>query len=331
MKEKHSHKLNPYERLEEIVSYITAYQDIVRNEDDPDKISPAHLEISKQFDRASLLKLIITKVEPYIRNYPQIAFRKTNEDLKSDFFVYIYERFENILDKYDHNLGKFSTYLSIKLKNYFLNYVRRVKMMNKIKLINYEITPSTENIFKDRYNLELNVAEREEYIGEKKKETSLLINLKKDPFRYLCIKLYFFELFTKNDFIMLVNYLGVAQADYPSVHKDISELSEEVHRKKLVKIYYENCLNKTYYQNMVREEEIRDIVTVDKHKDTLSEIMAKQKRINDRRGVLLQKYYTINIFPSMKAIAKVLRTEATKVSNIINYYKQYLSKKDIKE
>ncbi len=321
-------KQNPYERLEEVVPYIIAYQQLKYERADTTKLSSEIQRYLEQFDSGSLFRLIITKVEPYIRNYPQLAFRKTNEDLKSDFFVYIYERFEGILEKFDNNLGKFSIYLSIKLKNYFLNYIRRAKVMNKIKSINYEIDTASEAIFKDSYNLELNVSEREIYVEEKSREKSLLDNLKREPFRYLCIKLYFFDLFTEKDFSMLMSYLKVNEQTISIVKKNIDALSEEVHRKRLVKIYYENCLNKTHYQNMLRSESLRDLKLVNRDKGTIKELVEKHESISKRRSALLQKYYAVNIFPSMKAIACVLQTEATKVSNIINYYKQYLNKKD---
>ncbi len=306
--DKNGLRVNVYGKLEDVVPIVVEYQK--RHADGKDV--------------EGLMNLIMIQLRPYITNYPHFAFRKNDEDLKSDFFIYIYERFESVVRKYDPALGKFSTYLSIKLKHHFFNYMRRLKSRNKIRVSTYTLDSTIETVSRDEDDVLLKVAENESYMNEKKIKKDLFKEVEGDLFRFLCIKLYYIDFFEDDDFSKLVLYLDFKSEKLKdSLHDEVSNLQDEIFKKKKTKLYYELCLNKIYQQRLERQNKI---ISLDNQAD-LAELLEKQKKVSDRKESLLNRYHAVNIFPSMKSVADIMRSEPNKISNVINYYKKYLKRK----
>lgn len=60
---------------------------------------------------------ILTEISPFIRNYPGFVWGCRDEDLKSDFYLYVLERLDVILRHYDETKCRFVTYLSVCLRH----------------------------------------------------------------------------------------------------------------------------------------------------------------------------------------------------------------------
>ena len=266
---------------------------------------------------------ILNGICQYIKYYPQIAFRKNDEDLQSEFFMYIMERFNDIVLKYNPESSKFSTYLSIRLKSHFLNYLKREK--NKR---NFDILPSSDKEFlfenKDKiYEQEyMQVAESEgnyEVYNVEDISTNFFNNLKHDTLKYLALKLYYVDFFDSNDLNLLKDYLK--HDNYKNIFQKFTNFLEETQNKKAVKLCYEEKLNKLHYDLMQIENKIE--------KGEISQEEAEQliEKISIKKTKSLSKYHSIKVSPSIKAIANILETDITKISNIINYYKNSIKKK----
>ncbi len=91
----------------------------------------------KENKNQKLLKDLIEKVSPLIYNFPRIVF---NADIDNcgEFYIYVIERFNKFIFKYDNNIASFKTWFFILLKSYYINWLksksnRRLENEEKIK------------------------------------------------------------------------------------------------------------------------------------------------------------------------------------------------------
>lgn len=269
------------------------------------------------------LNIIIEKIAPYIRNYPQFAFRKSDEDIKSDFFLYVYERFDGFLKKYDPKLSKFSTYLSIKLKNHFLNFLRREKSMNKIEVVSYEVDSVSEVIFQESENV-WKVSERQKLNNKASEIERDFFNSKKNPFRYICTKLYYFDFFNEEDFLLLKK---LTKKKYSEILSEINQFAEDIAKRKRNKLKYEFRLNKVHHKMMTISKKIESL-SKESEKGEQREL---QKKLNVKKNEILRKYNSISTRPTMRSVAKILSVDTSKVQNVINYFKSSVKKRDYRK
>ena len=291
---------------------------VIKNEN-IDGVLPMVLDYQQNPSKAKLNE-VIESLAPYIRNYPQFAFRKNDDDIKSDFFLYILERFDGFLVKYDHSLSNFSTYLSIKLKNHFLNYLRREQSRNKLTVYSYEIDSLSETIFNEDEHSWKTSEEEKIDVHTEKLEKEIFADSQKNSFRYLCVKLYFFDFFKEEDFLLLKEH---TKKTYSVLLSEINNFAEEIARKKRNKLKYEFRLNKIHYKIIKISDEIKNTPT-----ENVEKIEELQKKLNSRRDEVLIRYNSVSVRPTMRAVADILSADVSKVQNVINYFKSGIKKRD---
>lgn len=75
---------------------------------------------------------ILELISPYIYNYPRVVFNSSSDGC-GEFYEYILSRLEKILDLYRESDAKFVTWLTVVLRNRYLNFVRERISGNKVK------------------------------------------------------------------------------------------------------------------------------------------------------------------------------------------------------
>lgn len=252
----------------------------------------------------SLLKEILDHISPYIWAYPKLSFCNLNEDVASDFYLYIHERFENVLLKYRVTLGKFSTYLSIRLQTYFLNFIgdrnKDPKNISHLPLLEEQLILSTEN-------------QEEVHVQTQVFLNQLRIYKLKDNKRYLILKLYYFDWFDEDDFILCTKIFSLT---YSELLNQLDVLRNHIWKKKQQKFQYETQLNQLYTKNVNHHSFVKN------HSD----VQNSPKQWKKIQQNLLDKYLATNCYPAAKVIAEITGCTEYVVSNIINGYKKIIKK-----
>ncbi len=274
-----------------------------------------------------LKKKITNALSPYFKYYPKMSFRIFDEDLLSDFYLYVLERIDRILEKYQQQLSQFMTYLSLRLRTYWFNFVKHKKMNEKI-LLSYPL--NDENLIKDPTENTLTFSDNQE---EKTSQhdtfkyffpfVKKLIHSKDKTgmatFRYLVLKLLFFDFFNADDFIVLKNYL---KRPYGQVLVKINQFQIALNEKKNQQMKWEIRLNKIFHKMNSLSLNLASLPTDEK--------IILQNKMKKQQEKILDKYYQTKIEPAAKDIARVLEQEdERKINNVINYYKKVASKKPI--
>ena len=290
-----SQYLSDKEKINSLTQKIISYQD---------KLEP------------SLLKEILDFISPYIWFYPKLSFRNINEDIASDFYLYIHERFESLILKYQSSMGKFSTYLAIRLQTYFLNFVTQRK--NQFKDI------GSLPLLEDQLVVDTSEDNQTEILGETKVFLEQLEKLKlKDSRKYLIVKLYYFDWFDEDDFVLLKD---VFSNSYSGVLEKLDIMRNHIYDKKNKQLQYENQLNKLYTKNVSykeyfsKEKKSNNDQSNEQLDNSDSKWRTKQKQI-------MYKYLRIVTYPSFKKIAEATELEEKIITNTINSYKKNLKKR----
>lgn len=260
----------------------------------------------------NLLQLLWEQVSEYVRFYPTLAFRERDDDRLSDFYLYIFERRESLFNKYNPSLAVFSTYLSIRLRTYYLNFIAQEKIHQKIKITYAD----KEEIFAESKDEAL--ALRDDFTEDKNLLDVKIIfpDSQNDTLKYLVIKLYYFDFFSEDDFLLLKSFTG---KNYMSLLKMINDLKNKLFEKVSNQLKIDEKINKVYFEILSFQEKKSNTLLVE-------EKITMEKEINLRRKNLLEKYKKISVFPPFKIIAEILSQSEVKVANLIVYYKKTLEK-----
>ena len=258
----------------------------------------------KKLDLA-VSKEILKEISPYIWAYPKLSFRNLNEDIASDFYLYIHERFDNLLLKYQISLGKFSTYLAIRLQTYFFNFIaqrkQQLKDLEDLPLLEEQVT------FNHEESKEVSI-KTEVFLNQLE-----LLRLK-DSQKYLIIKLYYFDWFDENDFIL---FTKIFSTTYAEVLTKMDQMRNYLYKKKQKQLEYENQLGKIYTQNVSHQQYLKKEQV---EKEANNEWKKKQK-------IIIEKYLATTIFPSATIIKEITGLEKRVIENTINSYKKVIKKK----
>ena len=141
------------------------------------------------------------------------------EDTLQDFFLYIYEKRENLSD-----LDNIATYLFTSYKRFLLNVIKKNK---KIKYLDF----TTETINDIQFTKEELIIEQETESFRNKNITKLLNKLPKRQKEVIYLKYYSCLKAAEISEIMDINYQSVIN----TLHKAIKSLKEEISILKLFK------------------------------------------------------------------------------------------------
>ena len=109
----------------------------------------------------------------------------------------------------------------------------------------YEIDSLSETIFNEDEHSWKTSEEEKIDVHTEKLEKEIFADSQKNSFRYLCVKLYFFDFFKEEDFLLLKEY---TKKTYSVLLSEINNFAEEIARKKRNKLKYEFRLNKIHYK-----------------------------------------------------------------------------------
>ncbi len=279
-------------------------------------------------------EFIIANLSTYIYYFPKLAFRVGDEDLLAEFYLYVFERMDKVLEKFDSKMSGLSTYLGIRLRTYWLNFITHKSKQNQKALVGKTISLASDEIASiggtnskddgqdyNSENYQENILELNEeqlfadtgldalffqYFPFKKKDLTDLETPRtlQSAFKYLVMKLYYFDFFHNDDFILLKEYLGVS---YGKALKIIDDFREKLSLKQIKQNQGEDKLI-SIFNRLVQSKE--------KGQQKYSDLLKQQK-------VILDNYYKVKDEPAVKDIAQVMQEKnARKVWNIIQYQKR---------
>lgn len=256
-----------------------------------------------------LLQKIADEVSAYIYIYPRLAFKNRDEDTSAGFYLYMQDKFKKIIINYDNIKSKFSSYLSICLQSHFLNYINK-KNKEKRKNQNLKLFENydyTANLSKNTKNQNVLNVEKQLDEGLEENLNIFFKNLSKgDQLKYILFKLFCFDFFDEEDFVLLKK---ISKKSFGECLKKTQEINDEIHQKKKKKLQYNYKLNEIHYQYLSEIEE------------------KKRKSIRNKKVVILKKYNSIIITPSIKLISETVNIPFNKTNNIITNFKRNLLKK----
>lgn len=151
-----------------------------------EKVSNLILQFQKTSDKETL-KQIIKGVSDMIYNYPLLVFHKGMDDC-SDFYIYLIERLEKLIKKYNPALSAFNTWFNIVLKSQCINWLN--SKANKKKNNNPALSLNNDSIFIELAVTESHNKNEENYI--KLTVSEYIDSLK--GFDFLLIKLLYFTI-----------------------------------------------------------------------------------------------------------------------------------------
>ncbi|HOJ49807.1 MAG TPA: hypothetical protein PKW55_03245 [Spirochaetota bacterium] len=77
------------------------------------------------------IKDILEIISDLIINFPKIGFSNFDEDLCSDFYLYVVERLPKIIENYNEKeSATFKTFLFLVLRRHYLNFIKKFKREN---------------------------------------------------------------------------------------------------------------------------------------------------------------------------------------------------------
>ncbi len=83
---------------------------------------------------------LIEELSIMIYNYPRIVFN-ASEDYCSEFYIYVIERLQNFILKYNVKKSSFNTWFNIVLKSHYLNWVKINNKGNNFNIISFDYKP----------------------------------------------------------------------------------------------------------------------------------------------------------------------------------------------
>ena len=246
---------------------------------------------------------IIHLITPYVFNFIDWVYGIKDHDTKSDFYLYIIERFEPLLLGYKREGSLFSTYLSVSLKNYWKKFNRDLK--NK-----YEIE------FED---VDVNEYPDEKVSNEEINFTNDIFNEElHNKFNYLILKLVFFDFFNEDDFVHLKE---LSNKSIPDCLFFLDKLSEEIMEKKKRQNLYESRISRLHQLIIMGQKQIY------LNNDSKDEIKDSEIKINKKQDELLSLYHSVKVCPNYQTIGDFMEIDRVRVSNIINNYKKKIKLK----
>ncbi len=287
--------------------------------------------INYQINRDKNLKeKIIQGLSRYLWHYPQLAFKIRSSDTLSDFYIYVYERIDKVLDNYQSDISKLSTYLAVRLKTYWFNFCKQQKVRQKKSLMDYPLEESIllrkekkENLlifsdsktkaedlnetFSKYFDFSLASLKENQKSNQGEKQTEI--------FNYLTLKLFFFDFFNNEDFIILKNYLNES---YSIVLEKLEIFRQQLNQKRNDKMAWELRLNKIFY----------NLNSFPTSPGSLEKNKSLRLKIQEEQEKILHTYYHLKLDPDIKTIAMILQEkDERKIWNVVTYYKRKIQKK----
>lgn len=279
----------------------------------------APIQTYQQTRSEEILASLWEQVSLYVRGFPRLAFRQSNEDVMADFYLYMMERKATLFEKFDPQLASFKSYLSLRLKSHYINFIKRENSKQKLT-VSYtdEEYPFQEskNEFDERI-ADVNVASTKSSSHENTYQ-EWFPDYRIDPLKYLCVKLYYLDFFNEEDFVRLQEYTGKS---YTQLLEDFDELNSIITHKKIEQLKLDERLN-GLLQNLITlsKEHSQKSVSASDTAKLMEELSAKRTR-------LISEYYRISVFSPIRNLAQILGQKETKVANILGYQRKVMEKR----
>lgn len=269
---------------------------------------------------SKILDRLWMAVSEYVRGYPQLAFRQSDEDVASDFYLYIWERRETLFEKFNPTLGGFRNFLSLRLRSHYLNFLLKKRKSISRDRLSYS---DKEELLREPFSLGNALGDKNVHsttldaFNDVSSKSSFFPDYENNSLNYLILKLYYLDFFTEDDFIRLKEFTG---KKYTELLEGIDQLREEVSGKKRRRLRIDEKLGILYLDLLICQEQ-----TISE--SSKGEITLKEEELSEKRRKALEDYNRINEFTSFKSIAQVLNIPETKVANTIVYQRKVMEKK----
>jgi RNA polymerase sigma factor (sigma-70 family) len=252
------------------------------------------LRVWRGGDGGSLAPLL-QALSLYIYNYPRVVFGSP-PDRCGDFYEYVRERIETILQGYRESPAKFLTWFTVVLRNRYLNFVREMKTKTRLEsgitLVSLDSeTPggrSLHEVVGDSF------PDREGGAGDERLVDAVVRELKDSQRVYF--HLYFIESLRPEDVAFLSIYLN---RPVSALLGGLSEVRRSMEEKYRLRSRLSRRLNELYFELLAAQKE--------KDHERAGKVKKKREKVfNDFKRVKLN--------PSYESISKFLRLPIGTVS-----------------
>lgn len=280
----------------------------------------ASISLYQSNQDSKILDRLWMAISEYVRGYPQLAFRQSDEDVASDFYLYIWERRETLFKKFNPTLGGFRNFLSLRLRSHYLNFLLRKRKLRSRDRLSYS---DKEDLFREPSDLGNVLGDEKVHsitldsLNDVSSKSSFFPDYENNSLNYLVLKLYYLDFFTEDDFVRLKEFTG---KKYTELLEGIDQLREEVSEKKRRRLRIDEKLGILYLDLLICQEQ-----TISE--SSKGKITPKEEEFSEKQHRVLEDYHRINEFTSFKGIAQVLNIPETKVANTIVYQRKIMEKK----
>lgn len=230
--------------------------------------------------------LILEIISPFIYNYPHVVFH-ASEDICSDFYEYILLRFKTILNSYTISKAKFTTWLTVVLRNRYINFLRENPGLNNTE---YNVSFEQDLNISDPNgsNYHMVIADKKNYNLDPNEEVNVLIDkitsILNEKYRVL-FHLYYVDFLRVEDIRFLALFFNRSMNE---IVKGIDEIKSSIVDKYEKKELTLVKLVKNY----------RKILESQESGDRITEKNAKKYQEN-----LLNEYRAAKCYPTYESIA----------------------------
>lgn len=242
-----------------------------------------------------ILSSVQAMLASYIYHYPRKVHHRGHDEA-SEFYLYVFERLERIILKYEDQGYKFTTWFTAVLRNHYLNFLRAS-----------DDSAETLPLLEDRISTAVTMPEPDMQTEDEKRRDDILASLKERfPLREsLYFQMHFLELFKEALVIPLAEYFSVP------IHAALTmiEHARATYRKRYTRLL---ALQDTYAR--LCEKNIKDV---------------KQHTL--KKGSLLKRIGAIQLTVPVRHVASVFSTTITIVMKVIIRIRSFLRIRSARE
>lgn len=282
-----------------------------------DKAELHQLVKSFQLTRSEAVReKILREVSDYMFHFPSFVFGKHDPDIRSEFYLAALERFDGFLARFDESFASFRHYLSVCLRNLFLNLVMRRRELQTqsldapIKTSGDEVLTLGDTVlrYEDRSTVE-DPAEDDET-----RTLRVLFDSVKNEESYLLARLYHFDLFDDSDFLRLRRHTGKNLGECAAFIETVMEFIRE---RKERRTLLEHRLTRLY-QKIVAAQKDLDYA---RQRGDEEEQIRKIALLRQKQSDYLDAYQKVRIHPAPRLLADFFGLSEARVVNQLSYFR----------
>ncbi|MBL8994126.1 MAG: hypothetical protein JNM63_12355 [Spirochaetia bacterium] len=265
---------------------------------------------------------ILRQVSDYMFHFPAFMFGKRDPDLQSEFYLAALERFDAYLARFDEKAASFNHYLSICLRNLFLNLVMRRREIQTRSLDAPMCASSDEVLTLGDTVLRYEDKNFTEGQGEDEEVQNLrrLFDSMKSDESYLLARLYHFDLFDDSDFLRLRRHTGKSMGECAAF---VEEIMEFIRIRKERRTALEHRLTRLYQKILHAQKELDQARQMGEEE----ELIRKMASLRQKQDDYLAEYQKVRIHPAPKLLAGFFGIPETRVINQLSYFRLSAAKR----